>query len=59
MVRNCLLGYLKTILLKSVGQKALVTAKAMQLITNSATMEDSVALGSFISSVYLACEKFN
>jgi DNA polymerase III gamma/tau subunit len=59
MVRSCLLGYLKTVLLKSAGPKALVTAKAMQLITNSTTTEDSVALASFISAVCLACEKFN
>jgi DNA polymerase III delta prime subunit len=58
MVRSCLLGYLKTILLKSVGPKALVTAKAIQLIANSVTTEDSTSLTSFLSAVCLACDKF-
>jgi DNA polymerase III delta prime subunit len=58
MVRSCLLGYLKTILLKSAGTKALAAAKAMQIITTAA-MEDSVALPAFLSSVCLACERFS
>lgn len=57
MVRNCLLGYMKTILLKSTGTKAISVAKAIQIIT-SATLDESVALPAFLASLCQACERF-
>lgn len=55
MIRTCLLGYMKTMLLKSVGEKALKISKAIQIITQSST-EDTIALYSLLSSICLACE---
>lgn len=56
MMRSCLLGYMKTIILKSVGPKAINIAKAMQIIA-SAPLDEIVALPAFISALCLACEK--
>ena len=54
MVRNCVMGYLKTILLNSIGTKALVVAKA---IKNVADQESGIdCLPSFMASVCIACE---
>jgi hypothetical protein len=58
MVRSCLLGYLKTMLLKSTGAKAINTAKAIQAITN-ACLEESVNLPAFLAATCIACEKLN
>jgi DNA polymerase III delta prime subunit len=55
MVRNCLLGYLKTVLLKSVGSKAVAIAKAIQNIAESAS-DENICLPAFLSSVCLGCE---
>lgn len=55
MVRNCLLGYLKTIMLKSVGSKAVAIANAIKNISE-AGLDESICLPVFLSSVCLACE---
>jgi DNA polymerase-3 subunit gamma/tau len=57
MVRNCLMGYLKTMLLKSTGNKALVVAKAIRNISDGASSTDDMqCLPSFLASVCIACE---
>lgn len=54
MVRNCLMGYLKTVLINSVGTKALVVAKAIKNIADNENGSD--CLPSFMASVCIACE---
>ncbi len=51
MVRNCILGYLKTILLKSESEKALNIAKAIKAIS-----EYSDELPTFMAYVCIGCE---
>lgn len=55
-LRSCVLGYLKTVLLKSIGSKASGVARAMQTIATH-QMDDTVCLPSFMASVCLACER--
>lgn len=56
MLRSCVLGYLKTALLKTTGTKASGIARAMQTIAGH-HMDDSVAFPSFVACVALACER--
>lgn len=56
MVRNCLMGYLKTMLIKSSGNKALVVAKAIKNIADNSAFEQDQCLPSFLASVCIACE---
>jgi DNA polymerase III delta prime subunit len=56
MVKNCVMGYLKTMLLKSSGNKALCVAKAIRNIAEGTTGEDMQCLPSFLASVCIACE---
>lgn len=58
MLRSCILGYLKTVLLKNVGAKASGIARAMQTIAGH-HMDDSVCLASFLACVCLACERIS
>lgn len=55
MLRSCILGYLKAILLKSSGIKAYNMAKAMEKISGS-SLEDSICLPSFLASLCMACD---
>lgn len=55
MLKSCLLGYLRAILLKTSGSKAVNLAKAAKVIAES-NMEDSAILVSFLASICLACE---
>lgn len=56
MVRNCVMGYLKTVLIKSSGNKALVVAKAIKNIADNSAFEQDQCLPSFLASVCIACE---
>ena len=56
MVRNCLMGYLKTMLIKNTGNKALVVAKAIKNIADNSAFEQDQCLPSFLASVCIACE---
>jgi DNA polymerase III delta prime subunit len=56
MLRSCILGYMKTVLLKSAGQKAINVARAMQIMS-SAPLDEIVALPALLSAMCLACEK--
>jgi DNA polymerase-3 subunit gamma/tau len=58
MLRSCILGYLKTAILKSVGPKAINIAKAMQIIASS-PLDEIVALPGFLAALCLACEKLS
>lgn len=58
MLRNCLLGYMKTILLKSTGNKALIIAKCIQTFSNNCG-DDGICLPTFIANVCLTCEKLS
>jgi DNA polymerase III gamma/tau subunit len=53
MVKNCIIGYLKTILLASNGSKALVVAKAIRIIAEEGSNE---FLPVFFANVCVACE---
>jgi DNA polymerase III delta prime subunit len=55
MLRGCILGYLKSILLKSTGSKGLRVAKAIQCITTS-VLDEQVCLPSFLAGTFIACE---
>jgi DNA polymerase-3 subunit gamma/tau len=55
MLRSCLLGYLKTILLKSIGSKAMALSKAIHIIA-TCPMEDNVMVPGLMASICLACE---
>jgi len=55
MLRGCVLGYLKAILLKSTGAKGLKLAKAIQSIAASVA-DEQVCLPSFLASTFIACE---
>ena len=50
-LKNCILGYLKTVVLKSTGTKAVSFSKAINHIVSSSQDE----LSSFISCLCLAC----
>lgn len=56
MVRNCVLGYLKTAMLRNVGTKAGSIAKAIQLVTQTVSVDENVFLPSLMASLCLACE---
>lgn len=56
MVRNCVLGYLKTMMLKQVGSKASAIAKAIHVIAATINIEDNVFLPALMASICLACE---
>lgn len=57
MVRNCVVGYLKTALLKNTGSKACAFAKAIQTVSNvSMTLDDGVLFPSLLAALCLACE---
>jgi len=56
MVRNCLMGYLKTMLIKSTGNKALVVAKAIKNVADNSAFEQDQCLPSFLAGVCIACE---
>ncbi len=56
-VRNSILGYMRTILLKSVGKKALSVSKAINIVTSSVT-EETLSLPLFLASLCQACEYF-
>jgi len=59
-LRNSALGYLKAILLKSVGNKALNLSRAIQhLSIDCIRIDDGAALPLFLSSVCLACDAVN
>jgi nicotinamide riboside kinase len=58
MLKCCVLGYLKTILVKCNGPKAILLAKAVNHITNSSN-DDQFCLSSFFSNVCLACAEIN
>lgn len=53
MLKNCILGYLRTVLLKSTGLKAQKIAKAIHIITSHSS-ED--CLPSLLASICLSCE---
>jgi hypothetical protein len=55
MLRGCILGYLKAILLKSNGPKCLRIAKAIQCIATS-VLDEQVCLPSFLACTFIACE---
>lgn len=55
MLRACVAGYLKAILLKSSGAKALKMANAIKCLADS-QLDDSVCLPSFLAALFLACE---
>jgi len=55
MLRGCVLGYLKAILLKSTGAKGLKLAKAIQSIAASVA-DEQVCLPSFLAGTFIACE---
>lgn len=55
MLRACVAGYLKAILLKSSGPKALKIANAIKCLADS-QLDDSVCLPSFLAALFLACE---
>ena len=59
MVRNCVMGYLKTIMLKSIGTKAGAIAKGIQAIasgTSLTAIDENIMLPSLLASLCLACE---
>ena len=56
MLRNCVIGYLKTVMLRSSGSNACATAKAIQVIANTVSCDENVFLPSLLSSLCLACE---
>jgi DNA polymerase III delta prime subunit len=56
MVRNCVLGYLKTMLLKSTGSKAQTIARAIQDITKIEN-EETQCLPTFLAGLCIACER--
>lgn len=53
MIKNCVMGYLRTILLNSSGNKALVTAKAIRNISDD---NRSDCLPTFLANLCVACE---
>lgn len=53
MLRNCILGYLKAILLKSVSSKAICLSEAILTISQNETYE----IPAFLASVCIACSK--
>ena len=55
MLRCCILGYLKAILIKTSGTKAVLLSKAINQIAAS-SIEDSICLPSLFASLCLACE---
>jgi DNA polymerase III delta prime subunit len=64
MMRNCMLGYMKSILLSSLtpGARALAVARAMATISSSATLDAATSHSSssdvplFLASVCIACD---
>jgi DNA polymerase III delta prime subunit len=56
MLRACIAGYLKAILLKSSGAKGIKMANAIKCIADSQS-DDSVCLPSFLAALFLACEQ--
>lgn len=55
MIKACILGYLKSIIVKSIGTKAISVAKAIKSITETSN-EDSEALPSLLAGICFACE---
>lgn len=57
-IRACLTSYLKAILIKSSGDKAMALSKAI-LNLSSSCAEDSVLLPAFMANLFLACNNIN
>jgi energy-coupling factor transporter ATP-binding protein EcfA2 len=55
-LRSHALGYLKAVLLKTTGSKAIALSNAVMIITKCNPTDDTTALPSFIAAVCLACE---
>ena len=55
MLRSCVLGYMKSTLLKCSGSKALTLAKAMDMI-GKCPLDDTIAYPMFLASICQACE---
>lgn len=58
LLKSSCLGYLKSILLKSTGNKAHALAKAMNIIVQS-SVDDGVCVPSFLANIFLACEQLS
>ena len=58
-MKSCTLGYLKAVLLKSTGSKALAVSRAIALISATNTTDELSALPSFIGTICLACESMS
>ena len=56
MLRSCIAGYLKAILLKSSGPKGVKLANAIKCLADS-QLDDSICLPSFLAALFLACEQ--
>jgi DNA polymerase-3 subunit gamma/tau len=54
-LRGCVLGYLKTVLLKSNGGRAVMTAQAMNAMCNANIADETVALPALLTALCLAC----
>lgn len=57
-LRACLTGYLKAILIKSSGEKAMAISKAIVNLSSSCA-EDSVLLPAFMANLFMACNNMN
>lgn len=58
LLRSCILGYLKSILIKSNGTMAQRISKVINILANI-SMEDSVCLSTFMAAICLGCVEFS
>lgn len=58
-IRASILGYLKSVLLKSKDSKAINVAKAIRYISDAQINDESTSLPSLLASICLACAQIN
>lgn len=56
MIRNCVVGYLKTCMLKAHGSNAVALAKAIQTIAGTFACDENLFLPALLSALCLGCE---
>jgi DNA polymerase-3 subunit gamma/tau len=57
MIKCCVLGYMKTVLLRNSGEKAISAAKAIQVVA-ATPLDEAISLPSMIASLCIACNEF-
>lgn len=56
MIKSCVLGYMKTVVLKNTGEKAYGAAKAIKIIA-AIPIDEGISLPSMVAAMCLACKE--